>query len=66
MEKITRAMIRSAEKVLADNGVDPLEVETVLQSLGYILFDKELYSAQTELTDLHANMRQVSDPEHIT
>lgn len=51
MEKMTRSMIRSAEKVLADNGVDPLEVETVLQSLGYILFDKELYSAQTEVIE---------------
>ena len=39
MEKMTRSMIRSAEKVLADNGVDPSEVETVLQSLGYVLFD---------------------------
>lgn len=40
MEKMTRSMIRSAEKVLADNGVDPFEVETVLQSLGYILLIK--------------------------
>lgn len=51
MEKITRAMIRSAEKVLADNGIDPFEVETVLQALGYVLFDKELYSAQTEVIE---------------
>ena len=51
MEKITRAMIRSAEKVLADNGVDPFEIEPVLQSLGYVLFDKELYSAQTEVIE---------------
>ena len=51
MEKITRSMIRSAEKVLADNGIDPFEVETVLQSLGYVLFDKELYSAQTEVIE---------------
>ena len=51
MEKITRSMVRSAEKVLTDNGVDPLEVETVLQALGYVLLDKELYSGQTEVIE---------------
>lgn len=32
-----------AEKVLIDNGIDPEEVETVLQAIGYALLDKELY-----------------------
>lgn len=51
MEKITRTMIRSAEKVLVDNGIDPSEAETVLQALGYVLLDKELYSGQTEVIE---------------
>lgn len=32
-----------AEKVLIDNGIDPEEVEIVLQAVGYALLDKELY-----------------------
>lgn len=51
MEKITRSMVRGAEKVLVDNGIDPSEAETVLQALGYVLLDKELYSGQTEVID---------------
>ena len=35
--------IRSAEQCLIDNGVEPDEVGTVLQALGYILLDTELY-----------------------
>lgn len=51
MEKITRAMIKGAEKVLVDNGIDPSEAETVLQALGYVLLDTELYSGQTEVIE---------------
>lgn len=51
MEKITRAMVRGAEKVLVDNGIDPSEAETVLQALGYVLLDQELYSKQTEVIE---------------
>lgn len=51
MEKITRSMVRGAEKVLVDNGIDPSEAETVLQALGYVLLDKELYSGQTEVIE---------------
>lgn len=32
-----------AEQCLIDNGIDEDEVETVLQALGYILLDTELY-----------------------
>lgn len=33
-----------AEKVLIDNGIDPKEVEVVLQAVGYALLDTELYN----------------------
>lgn len=35
--------ISRAEKVLLDNGIDPDEVDTVLQAVGYALLDTELY-----------------------
>lgn len=34
---------REAERCLVDNGIDPDEVHKVLQALGYILLDEELY-----------------------
>ena len=41
--KISKSQIKKAEKCLADNGVEKDETETVLQALGYILLDVELY-----------------------
>lgn len=35
--------IKSAEKCLIDNGIEPDEALIVLQALGYILLDAELY-----------------------
>lgn len=35
--------IQKAEQCLVDNGIDPDEAQTVLQALGYILNDEELY-----------------------
>ena len=35
--------IQKAEQVLIDNGIDPEEAQTVLQALGYVLMDTELY-----------------------
>ena len=35
--------IQKAEQCLIDNGIDEDEVSTVLQALGYILLDSELY-----------------------
>lgn len=32
-----------AEQCLIDNGIEPDEASTVLQALGYILLDEELY-----------------------
>lgn len=40
---ITKNDIESAERVLADNGIEIDEVSTVLQAIGYVLLDTELY-----------------------
>ncbi len=40
---ITQSQLDAAEKVLTDNGIDPEEAATVLQALGYVLLDIELY-----------------------
>ena len=41
--KLTVSKIRAAEKCLIDNGIEPDEASTVLQAIGYILLDTELY-----------------------
>ena len=41
--KYTDEQIRRAEQCLIDNGVEPDEAWVVLQALGYILLDEELY-----------------------
>lgn len=45
---INEAKLKKAEQCLIDNGIASDEAETVLQALGYILLDKELYSATQE------------------
>ena len=40
---IAEDAIMKAEKCLVDNGIDPDEAQTVLQAIGYILLDEELY-----------------------
>lgn len=40
--------LKKAEQCLIDNGIEPDEAETVLQVLGYILLDKELYPTSKE------------------
>ena len=40
---IDEDMVRKAEQVLIDNGIESDEADTVLQALGYVLLDKELY-----------------------
>lgn len=47
--KITKATIRKAEKVLKDNGIAKDEAATVLQALGYVLMDAELYPESGEV-----------------
>lgn len=41
---ITNSMILQAEQVLIDNGIYEDEAETVLEALGYVLLDYELYA----------------------
>ena len=40
---ITKDIVRKAEQVLIDNGIEEDEASIVLQALGYVLFDGELY-----------------------
>lgn len=40
---ITQECISAAEQVLVDNGIDSDEAATVLQAIGYVLLDVELY-----------------------
>ena len=42
-QEITPKQINSALKCLVDNGFDEYEAVTVLQALGYILLDTELF-----------------------
>lgn len=41
--QITKENIKRAEKLLIDNGIEKDEASIVLQALGYILLDTELY-----------------------
>ena len=40
---ISENKLKKAEQVLIDNGIDEDDVEIVLQALGYVLLDEELY-----------------------
>ena len=42
-EAIYDERISKAEQCLIDNGIEPDEAPVVLQALGYILLDEELY-----------------------
>lgn len=41
--RVAGEKVVAAKQCLVDNGIDPDEAETVLQALGYILMDKELF-----------------------
>lgn len=38
-----KTKIAKAEQILIDNGIEPDEAATVLQAIGYVLLDQELY-----------------------
>lgn len=40
--------IKKAIQCLVDNGIDPTEAEIVLQAIGYILMDVELFPDEYE------------------
>ena len=46
--RIDQDRIKKAEQILADNGIDQDEVDTVLQAIGYALLDTELYPNNCE------------------
>lgn len=46
MINISSEQLHAAEQCLVDNGIDSDEAATVLQALGYILFDQELYPGE--------------------
>lgn len=39
---------KRAEQVLIDNGIEPDEAPIVLQAIGYVLLDTELYPEEEE------------------
>ena len=43
MDKLEQRTIELAEQVLIENGISPNRVKPVLQKIGYILLDEELY-----------------------
>lgn len=43
LAEITKEKIQRAEQCLIDNGIEEDEADTVLQAIGYILLDEELY-----------------------
>ena len=43
MISIDKENIKRAEQVLIDNGIEEDEAEIVLQAIGYVLLDEELY-----------------------
>lgn len=48
--------IKKAIQCLVDNGIDPTEAETVLQALGYILMNEELFPDEEEEDDYEESM----------
>lgn len=45
---ISKEDIINAEQCLIDNGIDEDEVQIVLQAIGYILLDLELYDEEND------------------
>ena len=45
------AVREKAERVLIDNGIEADEAEVVLQAIGYVLLDTELYPEEDEVEE---------------
>lgn len=60
---IDKSKITAAEKCLIDNGIEPDEASTVLQAIGYILFDTELYPEAGRKIRKAINIQWDIDPE---
>lgn len=46
--QIRNDRIQAAERVLEDNGIDENETAVILQAIGYVLLDMELYPENKE------------------
>jgi hypothetical protein len=64
--------IKSAEKILIDNGIDADEASTVLQAIGFALLDEDLYECkyvakniQWDKTDGEGNPIDVDLPNDV-
>ena len=55
--------IKKAERVLIDNGIDPDEASTVLQAIGFVLLDKDLYEPRYRASQIRWD-RTDEDGEH--
>ena len=56
---ITKDDITKAEQCLIANGIDKDEVEIVLQAIGYILLDEELYSQKHRKETCYENHTRI-------
>ena len=43
VSEISNLAVHKAEQVLIDNGIEPCEAPVVLQALGFVLLDTDLY-----------------------
>ena len=43
VREISDTAVHKAEQVLIDNGIEPCEAPVVLQALGFVLLDTDLY-----------------------
>lgn len=48
---ISKEDVQNTEQVLIDNGIEPDEVQVVLQAIGYTLLDLEIYNEDDEEED---------------
>ena len=56
--------IRNAEQILIDNGIEPNEVSTVLQAIGFALLDKNLYEPKYRASYIQWDLND-DDGKHI-
>ncbi len=49
MKVVNAEDIKRAEQVLVDNGIEEDEADIVLQAIGYVLLNKELYDEGGDL-----------------
>ena len=63
--RITAAKIKAAEQVLTDNGIEADEVQTILQAIGYVLLDTELYPEKNDTLKTVTDIVWDTDGENV-